>query len=1160
MLRKSALGLMVLCPILAVGASRPPVCQQSTVPLKEQKPFEDLTGMLPVADYLDAVMDCSGVQVHASTRPQSISAANVIIPASIWLDADAKRYSELLAKRRYPLLVLPVQTEYLGFDHAERALISAEVASAFADQGSAPDPILVARALGEPRRRHTQLSGEILTAAIGATRRVDIYAGHDGAYKLTLTIRLQECGANGRCKLIKQRDWRGLAFSDELPPFRVVNKLQADIRRDLLGKGPLPAATAAAGTANYLGMTPAKLSLSAPTATTASLLASFAASFDELSRDRLHVIALRNWLNTRDTAESRFHAAYSALVLQRRPYALELIKQQKDPASDTLRELLNGNLIEARQKLAQVDSPLQRLMLNFIVQDVASAYGRETPFDDALAKQVFGEAQGQWRALIQRRAKDANISRRNDPRTVKLLLDELAPKKGLGLEEVSLGSVVAGRERPLGLVNFRHLRQSLPAPDSSATQWQAYWLLEGVAQADMFSDLARTIDVQAAPDAGIAIVREYEGQFAGHPAFELGRGKVMAMLGRRAENDQQHRFSQAYEQSEWSAAYWSQGANRISLNSVHRGTHTVMFADAYGRDFPPRYYWPENAFAPAPGMEGRACRSLKYSLVSVDGFTKCLQSVKGEEARKVRAEVRARFHGNPRAAGLGDEPLTPPPKPSADDTELLVARMRTEIQADPELWDNYGGIGGLLIQRRGEYAEAQRVYLSYPLFRTKKTNRVVELANNAYDAGSELFWQGQPDLARPLYRIAADLDTGGSGASLTSAARLAQLDGDYAAAAAISLESGRRYSSSYAYRDYLSLLYAMGHLGEADAAFSQIAEAFQGPHAWNAKMLGQRMEGISEDRFRVWITSKEVISARNRGRWFAGYHAVMWAGTDRKFDVNTVKLIEQLVSSDTRRIDPNGALVRAHPMNETALMSIRPSDFRPGGQAASRPKGLAPHEYVLFAQALSALRGGQYQSARDHFVKFASYYPIESGDTKVAMAYFALAAAKSGDEIGLEKFIEALPHWNQDFDVWLSRAFYAAARKDAIGAEHALKRAFYVRPHSEWRPVLPEYQYAEACEIIGRETGDPRFVGMMLDWARKNQRIQPTQAWSYAVEAQYSKNPEEAKQALAMALYLDSASPRLAGIDAKRKEAARAWLRTNNAFVTTKRARARPAT
>lgn len=1147
MKRLIGLGLALVCPILTQAVERPAVCQQSLLPLKLQMPLEDLSGNLPVADYLDVVMNCANLARPGDPQTNMMGMARIVMPDSPWLKADSARYYELLAQQKthHTWLILPAQTQYMGFDHAERALISAEIAAAFADQGSAPDVTLVARSLGELRRRFDSVAVDRLTAEIGARRRLETYVGHDGARTLTLTLQLKECKQNEACTLLKQRDWRNLAFSDEFPPFRAVNGLRAEMRRDLLGKGPLATTVSTARNATLAGITPARLFAAAPTPLVTTVLASLASAHDELSRDRLHVAALRSWLNVHASPDSHFYAAYSALALQRRPYAIELLEGQTDAASDVLRELLNGNFTDARQKLPQVKVPVQRMLLGFLVQDLANDYDREEALDSSLAQQVFGDAQEQWRAVLERRANDRNKWLNRNPDAIKLLLDALAPINGLGYTEVRVGSLVAGRRESLELVNFRHLRQAVTRLDANATSWQAFWLLEGLAQADVFWSLVKAVNVQAAPDSGLALVREYEGLLSGHPAFEMGRVGAMAALERQASNDEQRRFEKAYEEAEWSTAYWSQGATRTSRRVLFRGTHTAAFADAYGRDFPPRPRWLHN-LAGSKTSEG-SCSSLKYSMNTVDDVEQCLLSLEDPTADQVRAELRLRFHGHPRAGDLGG-PSPVPPKPGLDDTDSHIARMRAGIASDPDEWDNYAGLGGILIQRRGEYDEAQRVYLSYPLFKTRATQRLVELGNAAYLAGSELYWQGQPDLARPLYEIAADLDTGAD-SSMTSAARLAQLDGEYETAAEIFFQRGMRYHSAYAYRDYLSLLYVMGHGVEADAGFSQVTEAFQGPQVWLAQLVGQRMIGMTAGQFRRWITSKEIIEARNRGQRFAGYYTMIFATTDRIPDANTVKVLEEVVRADIRRLDETGLVVRPHRMDANSLEVLKPSAFQPVKQPTLPKMANVAHEYVLFAEALSALHAGLYKDAHDRLLQYAHLYSIEQGETRTAMAYFALAAAKIGDPYKLEQFIEGVDRWNQDYDVWLSRAFFAAVRKDVNQAELSLKRAFYARPHTEMRPIMTEYQYAEACELIGRETGDPRFFRMMLEWARQNQRIQPTQAWSYAVEAQYSTDAMEANRALALALYLDPLSPRLAGIDEKRKAAARTWLRGNNPFV-----------
>jgi hypothetical protein len=440
--------------------------------------------------------------------------------------------------------------------------------------------------------------------------------------------------------------------------------------------------------------------------------------------------------------------------------------------------------------------------------------------------------------------------------------------------------------------------------------------------------------------------------------------------------------------------------------------------------------------------------------------------------------------------------------------------------------------------------------MSYPAFKSPESEDAVGLSNGAYIAGSELYWRGQPDLARPLYQFAADLDTG-SEASITSAARLALLDGDFATAARESLARARRYVDAYAYRDYLSLLHVMGHAAEARDGFLQVANLSENPQPWAAALVGDRMQGRSYEQMKAWVLSDEIRTAHHRGWRFAPGYALLWVMSDRKPPADFPQLMEKIERDAVRTIDTGGTVSRPAADADNSNEIIRASALRVGKSPVPAVGTNVKSEYVLLADALTALQAGDYSGAVPKFVALADLYPIERDYTKVALPYFALAAAKTGDKVGLEQFIETLAKHGDDFDVWLGKAFFAAVRHDPDAAQAALTHAFGVRPHTDMRPVMTEYQYAEACEIVGRETGDPRFTRMLLDWARQNQRIMPTSAWAYALEAQYSTVAIDVNRALALTIYLDPASPRLKKFDAARIAAARAWLKQNNPFLRT---------
>ena len=363
---------LMFCTTLG-QAAQPPSCRFKQPNSPTIGVLVDLSGKLPAADYLDTTTECRRAFASGQPFPPPL-------PASPWLKADAKAYSELLARAKYEWLVVPAQTQYYGFDRIERSLISAEVADAVADQANFPDPILVARALGEIRRRFDPVDLTALTQAVGAKRRIEIFAGHDGTRRMTLTLQLMECTAKGKCKLIKQRDWRNLAFSDTAPPFRAVAALRNEIRKELLGvvKPLALPSVAAKASAGWLGTTPSTLVHASNSASplVSAFIAGIAPDYDVVAKERLGVMALREWMREPATPDSRFHVSNLARVLHR-PFALKHLESANDAQAAVARELLNGNLTDVQARLKQVTAPLPRLMLELPAQSLAITYNRE---------------------------------------------------------------------------------------------------------------------------------------------------------------------------------------------------------------------------------------------------------------------------------------------------------------------------------------------------------------------------------------------------------------------------------------------------------------------------------------------------------------------------------------------------------------------------------------------------------------------------------------------------------------------------------------------------------------------------------------------------------------------------------------------------------------
>jgi len=316
------------------------------------------------------------------------------------------------------------------------------------------------------------------------------------------------------------------------------------------------------------------------------------------------------------------------------------------------------------------------------------------------------------------------------------------------------------------------------------------------------------------------------------------------------------------------------------------------------------------------------------------------------------------------------------------------------------------------------------------------------------------------------------------------------------------------------------------------------------PLVWSSALVSHRLEGMDETTLRDWLTSREILEAHHGARSFASYYAILAGSTDRMPSRDLGSLIEQLDGKPVSRMDADGrTLLVPHPLDPQGLMAVHGSAWRADKSTPLPPDTAVKSDLAYFADAYAALRWGDYPGAFDRFVAMAERYPIEG----YPLGYAAYAASKTGDKEALEKYVIA-SMTDASFDYWLARAFFAAGHKDADAALGALQMAFRRRPSTGYRPILTAYQYAEACEWLYKDSGDLRFKNALLEWLRKHQVIQPTQAWAYAMDYTYESAGRNRVRALAMTRYLDPGSERIRGASALTIGAANAWLRDHNPF------------
>ena len=164
--------------------------------------------------------------------------------------------------------------------------------------------------------------------------------------------------------------------------------------------------------------------------------------------------------------------------------------------------------------------------------------------------------------------------------------------------------------------------------------------------------------------------------------------------------------------------------------------------------------------------------------------------------------------------------------------------------------------------------------------------------------------------------------------------------------------------------------------------------------------------------------------------------------------------------------------------------------------------------------------------AVESFETLARHYEIARRDTLWMLPYFAEVIAASDGHEALSHYLEAFTPRARGFDWHLAQSFLAARMGDMDRVLVHLEAALDKRPHTEERPVLTGYQWAQACEALLALTKDDRLRASLLEWSRRMQRIEPYLAWPYAIEAQYTLDEHARDIALGMSMRLDPGSPR----------------------------------
>ena len=1167
----------LLCLALVVPSARaevPIACDVSPTPLS-WRPSIDFTRELPLPDYLSTVTRCFTPMLQEPINLRQNA-------PSQWLDAERERYLHTLASSKASVLVVPLQIQGYGLDRAERALMSADLAYAIGGGGplAVADPFLVSRALGEGSRRIDPRAIESLATELGVRHVVTGYVGHDKHHHFTLTLQVSERGAatpppGPAAPKPWQKSWILVGFTDDAMPSQILHTMLPALVADLpLGAKRPPGRLRIAPAPKSLPALGALASATKPGTSAPdllNLLGALTASTDERSRERAFVRAVfaSRW-STGDTARLRFHEAYGLMNLERRPASLALLTGLDGANAATLRALLQGDYPTAQQAIGRVADPLDKLLLAMSLRDLQLRYLRE-PRVEVKAAATLTIKNGQaWDALIQLRSNDADVWAAGGALDIKLALDAAFPLAGVDAESIIRGGEVVSDASPgevdVDIATLRHVRKSAESVPVAAgwpgsalrpTPWDVLWLFEGLAESDVEKQVNVALDQRAQASEALELIAAAEPFFSGNPVLVAARAHASAKRSGASPRDVTKTLTHDAEEAALVAEFWSQGESRFAARAFLAGgpasNGAYLLEDAYAYDYPRRAYWMDRFLSDLTHPEQRAAFAKEALAFSRDDLTPLAQLKPGQgpgEYEDVTGDLGTRFAGNANRP----HPSRAVAEQQAAETDP-IPRLERELAANRDLWPYYERLGGAIMSYRHDLAGAVKVYASYPGFTAESPPNSVQVSVEADLCGWALHKAGHSDLARQFFAVAARLGTG-SAASDQSIETLATLDGDFMKAAQAARARATSYNDRSAYRSYLEYLHVLGRGSDAWKGFSQLNATYDTPEIWMSALVGHGREGADERAVRQWLTRPEIRTATFHHVQFAPFYAVLWSATDHLPGADLGRFVEQLEGPPVGRIDADGVSVLLPQTTENGVMyRVTPDGFRFGKGPHLPPGTPVRSKVAMFADAYGPLRRGDFSEAHARFTALADRYAIEDvpgygGRRAFPLAYFAYAAAKTGDKLGLEAYIKNLKlQPNPNFDVSLADALFAAARKDSIAAAQGLAAALSDFPELPDRPILPEYQYAEVCEWVFRETGDEQFRKTLLEWAKRYQNIRPASAWSYAMEYAYAKGAEERRRALAIADYLDPTGAHIHAAPKGELAEARAWFQQHNPFV-----------
>jgi hypothetical protein len=1104
-------------------------------------------------------------------------------PKSAWQESEKALNESVLRKSSYDVLIVPFQVGGYAIDRADRSLMTRYLVQSFETLTNLklPSPTLVSRALGEASRTFDEYDVFQLANKLGVKQIIRGYVGHDLHERMSVTLVVQtRSGQEYFSPSTKAEKYTltDIAISDERTPadaFLSVlpemleklqfaqNKHRSNQPDDFKGKITLPA-----------GIRGLVADGSSSPLIRAYYLQLLGMLYPEQSVSKEQLFE-RSLVVLRELPPQSYTykvlKARALFYLYRRPAAVAVLSTPKGAEEKALAAFIDGNLQLLNKSIKDINEPLPRLIAQIELSDLLWSYNQDRARTVSIDSMI--NAYPDWAMILTRRLHHQDGWNVQSNFEVKKELDQLFPISGFTAEDIVKSKMAVGElqeeDDDVDFSVYNHYRRIMENQPEMLTMNES----TGIVDRDVLdlmvafgeSNLLKKIrlrHMQGLYDEMTKLVDHYNVIYAGRPEMAFLKALALYRIADSKQGQAQKNLREEAYQLQSDVCYWSQGQTKVSYQ------RSCFGKNMYDADYPRRWYWqfsndsrdltdriyrgPQESTRQGNLEITRFDRkqlmnydlALQYTQTDfsiLSNYYEKLRALKmNDEAAALLEKNRNRFIGN-----SGRTSFFAQIAERDGDVKRAKSIYEEGIAFQPYDWNAYEGLS-LLLMRQGENKEASKTALKYPLFSISKQESenpsidTVSLSNHAYDIGGKLWWNGTVDEAKPLLSLAAEYNTG-SGAEMWSTIFLATLERDFTKAAQISLENAKRYNQTSAYGSYMEFLHVMGYHDEAWSVLKQSEGRSYGEMNWSPVIIGHRMEGKTQDEQIQWLLNLPLSELTSQSTPIFPFLVYT---LDRETDINLatqLQAVKEQIESLKNRSQP---LISQIPQRDSIPMALKNT---PGYQAFLKTNG---DPIIPLADGYALLKKHRFTEAYEKLkVKFLGGW-IRKDMFSFSIPYLSWSAAKSGGVADIEPYLsEYKKELGDDFDYYLSMSFLAGSKNDHREATKNLNAARYHMRNLNGMRLLPGwYQLAEACEWLYEDSKFEGYRDLLLEFVKRYQIIRPMDAWAYAFEAKYTKSDADRIRALAITLYLDKQSERIAHLSNEQKSKALEWLKDNNPF------------